>query len=189
MPNTTKQQCPTCGKFFENKRGQRGQKYCSHFCYTGGGLRKRFLSGFTKTEGCWIWNGCTDKDGYGVMSLTTNHKKRQLRANRVSWMIHHGQDPEDSLVLHTCDNRKCVRPDHLYLGDCKANAQDCTKRGRFFLQRFPEKTPWAKLSYEKAQEIRNQYIKGVHGQERLAAEFGVCRRTIQQIVLGKTWRV
>lgn len=91
-------------------------------------LALRFLRMVKKTEACWLWTGTLDRRGYGRIWRIGNHTRD--RAHRVSWEIHRGPIPEGSFVLHTCDVRHCVNPDHLFLGDHEANMADMAAKGR-----------------------------------------------------------
>ena len=77
-------------------------------------------------SGCLEWTGGTTDKGYGTLRIGTT----TLLAHRVAWAIAKGVDPGDTLVLHHCDNPRCVREEHLYLGTFKDNVQDCLNRGR-----------------------------------------------------------
>jgi len=81
---------------------------------------------------CWLWMGCTDRAGYGVLS--------GRRAHRISWELHHGSIPPGKIVRHRCDNPSCVNPDHLLLGTHYDNAVDRhVSRGNPFNQRASER--------------------------------------------------
>jgi hypothetical protein len=63
-----------------------------------------------------------------------SHAQPRL-AHRMSWEMHFGPIPEGMLVLHHCDVRRCVRPDHLFLGTARDNTRDMIAKGRGFWQR------------------------------------------------------
>lgn len=76
--------------------------------------------------GCWEWVGAKLVRGYGHLS----HEGKYLLAHRVSYELHNGPIPDGLLVLHSCDNPACVRPDHLWVGTPKQNTEDMHKKGR-----------------------------------------------------------
>jgi len=79
-------------------------------------------------SGCWLWLGRVDPDsGYGQFSLND----RITRAHRAAWLLYRGDIPAGRLVLHRCDVRCCVNPNHLFLGSHKDNMRDCITKGRF----------------------------------------------------------
>lgn len=83
-------------------------------------LRKRFEAKYVvEPSGCWKWTAHT-QNGYGSI----NYHYKQRGAHRISWMLHRGEIPRDKWVLHKCNNKLCVNPDHLYLGNAQDNAGD-----------------------------------------------------------------
>jgi hypothetical protein len=93
-----------------------------------GTVEQRFWARVRKSDGCWEWTGaCFKCGGYG--QFTIEHGQ-QVRAHRHSWELHNGPIPKGLWVLHRCDNPKCVRPDHLFLGTCTDNARDMMAKGR-----------------------------------------------------------
>lgn len=76
-------------------------------------------------DGCWEWRGALDGSGYGKIKIQGNY----YRASRVAYSLTRG-NPGGQMVLHTCDNRRCVNPGHLYLGDVRRNSRDMRERGR-----------------------------------------------------------
>lgn len=89
----------------------------------------RFWSKINKNaDGCWRWGGVIKQDGYGVIII----KSKETRAHRLSWQIHNGEIADGLFVLHQCDNRSCVNPNHLFLGNHVANMLDMVSKGRGF---------------------------------------------------------
>lgn len=88
--------------------------------------RKRFWSkvDYSNPDGCWEWQAYRLK-GHGRVS----YKGKAHYAHRVSWILNIGEIPEGMCVLHKCNNRPCVNPDHLYIGDYRDNAIDRSKDG------------------------------------------------------------
>ena len=88
---------------------------------------KRFWDKVEKTDKCWNWKaGIRGENGYGCFKVNGKNEN----SHRVSWRITFGEIPEGLLVCHHCDNRLCVRPEHLFLGTYKDNMQDCSLKGR-----------------------------------------------------------
>ena len=144
-------------------------------------VAKRFLSKFTITEGCWIWRGAPDCDGYGI--ITSGGKN--ILAHRFSYTFHIGPIPEGLLVCHKCDNRICVRPDHLFTGTVQDNNKDRDQKGRCRGGGHPgERCGHAKLKNQDIIEIR----KSSATQKELAARFGVVQSCVHKIKRGLTWR-
>jgi hypothetical protein len=77
------------------------------------------------TDECWLFTGFTD-DGYGRIKVDGSME----RTHRVAYRLMVGDIPEGMHVLHRCDVRNCVRPDHLWIGDNAANMKDRNDKGR-----------------------------------------------------------
>lgn len=82
-----------------------------------------------KTEnGCWEFTGAL-RSGYGAIK----YKGKTCATHRVSYEISNGNIPNGLLVCHKCDNRKCINPEHLFLGTYSENMQDCKNKGRIVI--------------------------------------------------------
>lgn len=157
-------------------------------CRQGGALRaheeRRFWSKVDKRgDGeCWEWvGGSSDKDGYGV--FYRSEPRGNVRSHRYSWQLAH-RDPGDLLLLHTCDNRKCCNPGHLFLGTHQDNQADKVAKQR---QARGEQTGHAKLNAEKVRAIRARLAAGVP-RKVVADEFGIAQSGVAKIASGESWR-
>lgn len=96
-------------------------------------IEERFWDKVNKdTEsGCWEWRSSIRGNGYGAFFTHLQPEGRKCHgAHRYSWELVNGAIPEGLWVLHKCDNRICVNPDHLFLGDRTDNMRDCAAKGR-----------------------------------------------------------
>lgn len=150
-------------------------------------LEERFWNKVKEGPGCWEWQGYKFSNGYG--GIKSHQGKRMLLAHRVSYAIAYGEIPEGKLVCHKCDNTKCVRPDHLFLGTQADNLLDMRRKGRSGDRRvYGEKNGSAKLTSNQVLEIRKRYLAGGITQKALAGEYGVSLPLIEKIIGGRLWK-
>jgi len=129
---------------------------------------------------CWEWEASTNGVGYGKMWFDGD----VVDAHRISYELHNPDFDKSMMVLHTCDNRLCVNPNHLYLGDYSDNMQDAYDRGR--RNGCPGEEGNNKLTREEVIEIRKR-AKDEEYQD-LADEFGIeSDGRISDIVNRKAW--
>ena len=130
--------------------------------------------------GCWIWCMHIDEIGYGTLRVNG----KMAKAHRASWVAHRGAIPPQTKVLHRCDVRCCVNPDHLFLGSQADNVRDMVTKGR--QHKFHgERNPNAKLTAADVAAIR--LATGSHSQ--VARRFGVGKSIIGYIRSRHNWRV
>lgn len=127
---------------------------------------------------CWVWLGQKTL-GYGFISINLHN----IGCHRYSWGLHNGPIPSGLCVLHKCDNRACINPDHLFLGTKTENTADCVAKQR---QARGERNRHAKLTEGQVLEIRRRRL--TEGPTKLAKEYGVTYTTIRRIVKGERWK-
>lgn len=148
---------------------------------------KRFLDRIKVAEdGCWNFSDIQDHTGYGKFCSLG----KTWRAHRwIMWHLGEIDYLDKRCILHNCDNRSCVNPDHLRLGDRYDNAQDIKLRNRTHLIRDPKlgsRNPQSKLNEEDVLSIRDRINAGEKGID-LASEYKVSKTTISEIKSRKIW--
>lgn len=182
--------CDTCGARFRpppSKRA-RGARYCSRVCSAADKkpLADRLWPKVRKGDGCWEFIGHRDAHGYGRVAIGTGERRGlSLLAHRVAWELTNGPIPADRHVLHRCDNPPCVRPDHLFLGDQRANNTDRDSKGRV---RHGSTHRSAKLTEHDVSEIRMLAAAGLMTQRQIAELFGVSHGAVSDLLRGLTWK-
>ena len=147
--------------------------------------KNNFWNLVDKSDSCWCWSGCKSKNGYGSFSVYVNGKSMTLKAHRFSYMLNVGIIPPDMCVCHRCDNRVCVRPDHLFIGTKLDNYIDMVQKGRVVRVRG-EAINSAKLKDVDIQPIRDLVANGV-SRKSVSIKFSVSPTTIERIIRGETW--
>lgn len=163
--------CNKCEKRTKTRTG-----YCSK-CKPGAMIGVRFFAKVNKNgplivdTPCWTWIGSTLPNGYGNFWV---HGER-IGAHRASYLIANGNLPKNLIVCHHCDNTHCVNPEHLFIGTNEDNARDKVRKGR---QRTKRILAVTKEITEMVISLSGAKVK----QPEIAAEVGVCLRTVQRIV-------
>lgn len=131
---------------------------------------------------CWKWTGAK-VDGYGSLAVNGKH----TRAHRFAYQQYHGPIPKGILCCHHCDNRACVNPIHLFLGNPTDNSRDMVNKGRSL---FGERQPRSKLSEHQVTLIRQCFIpyNSAFGVTALARRFKVSQSTVRSALKGRSWK-
>ena len=141
-------------------------------------LAERFWSKVTKGDGCWDWTASLNDGGYGRFG----YEGRTCLAHRVSWVLEHGGEMPELWVLHHCDNPRCVRPDHLFLGTDADNQRDKNEKGRGARGEGLHNI----LTELDVLFIRRRY-EGGDRQVDLARHFDVNPGVVNAVLSGRSW--
>ena len=146
--------------------------------------KERFLSKIKEVNGCWEWQGSVSDKGYGQVTIS-RLSKSTMKSHRVSYLQYKGQIPEGLFVLHECDNRKCVNPDHLFTGTAKDNTDDMIRKGRYHSGSSYGSTNGAsKLTEDEVLQLVQQLNLN---NKQLADKYKISSNTVSDIRTGKTW--
>lgn len=174
-----------------NKHWRRNKLYGSPFALKAhNGMMKglsaieRFNKQHTKDglTGCWEWTACLDAYGYGKFRGIVKTTAYQA-AHRFSWAYHSDSDiSKGMMVCHICDNRKCVNPAHLWLGDASDNMNDMYAKGRQS-SRYGENSGHSVLTEPQVLKI----LADCRPYAAIAQQYGVTTMTISDIKCRRSW--
>ena len=152
-----------------------------------------FLKRINKTaSGCWEWTGAIrGACGYGAIKVNG----KTLSTHRYSYQLYNGVIPQGLYVCHTCDNKKCVNPDHLFLGTHSENMIDALKKNRL---KFPDPSLKSALNHKpRSRKIQEHQIEQVRRAIRhrgrtslreIAEMFSLPEHVIKDLSSGRTYR-
>lgn len=132
---------------------------------------------------CWPWKGTHGLGKYGSFKSVGGFIRA---ASREAYEMLHGPQPTHLVVCHSCDNRECCNPKHLWLGTVADNNHDRDRKGRQVAPRGSAHSK-ALLNEEKVREIRTAHAAGTR-QVDLAKKYGVTPTVINFVIKGRTWR-
>lgn len=124
-------------------------------------------------QGCWVWQGYCHPKGYGVMS----YRNKAWRMHRLAYTLWRGPIPEGLVVCHTCDNRGCINPLHLFLGTFDTNNKDMAAKGRC---KYSAKV-WPRCKHGHEFTDENTYLD-----TRGFRQCRTCQRIFQRVKAGWT---
>lgn len=145
-------------------------------------VQERFMNKVLQTDTCWNWTGYRNSYGYGKFCL---NKKIDF-AHRVSFTLFKGEIPKGMCILHSCDNPRCVRPQHIRLGTHKENMEDKVAKNR---QHKPngELNGRSKLKNHDVSELLVLHAFGFSGVE-LAKQFDISIAVVSTIINNRSWK-
>lgn len=135
-------------------------------------------------NGCWEWTGAVQSGGYG----SVQHEGKVQTAHRVAYQLFIGSIPKGAWILHSCDNRRCVNPEHLIAGTPARNTKEALERKRMIPVKHHrgEATPNSKLTEAQVLEVRDLYDQGWSCKD-IGESYGVNEQTIRLIGQRKNW--
>lgn len=129
--------------------------------------------------GCREWNRHVSQNGYG----TVKHKRKAYPAHRFMYQYKHGPVEDGMHICHKCDNRKCVNPDHLFLGTARANMHDMIAKGRKVVA-CGERSGGSKLTADQVIAIRDD----ARPQAAIAADYGISQSNVSHVKRNVGWK-
>lgn len=133
-----------------------------------------------RETGCRIWDGRLNKEnGYGRIG----YMSKQWRAHRLMYTLMLGDIPKGMELMHSCDNPRCINPNHLTPGTHAQNIAEAYAKGRKFVPQG-DRHPRFSFTEEQARRIVSSDISA----SEIAAEFGVSKSSIYRLRNGSTWK-
>jgi len=132
-------------------------------------VTSRFWSRVDRTKECWIFSGAKDQDGYGQFM----HDYRNYRAHQFALLLNGVVVPHGMVTRHLCNNRACVRFDHLAVGTQAENIADAVSAGTLNPRR---------ISSEVEESVREAYLPGATTLAEVAQSHGISKSQVHRII-------
>lgn len=139
----------------------------------------RFWNNIVEDGECWIWQGTVSSNEYGVITLDGVNRPTHV----LSYELSNGEIPEGLFVLHKCNRKLCINPDHLYIGTHNDNMRDMADSD----VNKGEGNGNSILTEKDVREIKKLIASRMITYNNIAQNYGVKRQTIKDIALGRTW--
>jgi len=184
--------CKECGNPFTT--GSSIKLFCSPSCRL-----KDVAAAFVAENGCWNWPKSKNPvTGYGHFTHSTEVVRALYTAHRTSYLAFNGEIPTGMHVCHTCDNRACFNPKHLFLGTAKANIQDMVAKGRKYTGPMtwqhwtatrPDRIPLGVQHH--AAKVSEQDVRDIRASTEtltvLSSRYGLSTSSLCSMRQRKTW--
>jgi hypothetical protein len=132
---------------------------------------QKFQDRYEPVGKCWLWIGSIHKHSkYGYF--------KGIGAHRFSYKMFKGEIPKGLDVMHSCDVRHCVNPDHLSVGTRKQNMEDCISRGRCKTKGTEHEAKKTKCPKGHPYNKENTYIEMKNG-KFYQRRCRICRKKFQ----------
>jgi len=138
-----------------------------------------FVAEPCESNNCMEWTGTIHRDGYGIL-----WRGRERYAHRHSYVIHKGSIPPGLCIRHTCDNKKCVNPEHLIIGTRRDNTKDALDRG-LILQGSRRRSD---VSEDDVLEARKAFHGGKQTLRELSKRLNMGLSQTSDVLWGRLWR-
>lgn len=151
-------------------------------------LEERFWKHVNKLseDECWPWTGATTRGGYAQLSVGRYKPDATIwGVHRLSYILHKGEIPDGMLILHSCDNPRCVNPKHLRVGTTLDNMRDRHAKGHYSVG---SQNTAAKLTEADVAEIRRIYNTSRTSTKVIAKQFSITREHAWNIATRRSWK-
>lgn len=135
-------------------------------------------------SGCWLWLGCTCRNGYGRLYFKGGPKL----AHRVAWEAQYGPIPAGKVLCHKCDNPGCVNPDHMTVGTQADNVADMVRKGRENRDPRPYQQGERNQNSRITADVVRSILLSPLPQREAAKAFGVAPSWVQRIRKREVWQ-